>query len=117
MDKYIQRSINIYFRKLCSKEIYRNDEEVIIGKAKKVIEILKQNSEYVNNNKNDFDEDEIKFITDETNELIEKIQNTYKNKNNVIKIEIHPMSGFYMLCEQEELLEELKEYYDELEEE
>lgn len=112
----MQESINEMFNKLCNEKFLKNDDEVIIGKAKDVIDNLKQQSEYANNPENKLDEEEIEFITGEVNELIEQINNTYSNKEDVIKIEIHPMTGFYILADKKSLLEDLKEYYGEMEE-
>lgn len=112
----MQESINEMFSKLCNEKFFKNDDEVIIGKAKDVIDDLKQQLEYANNPENELDEEEIGFIIGEVNELIKQINNTYTNKEDVIKIEIHPMAGFYILADKESLLEQLKEYYGEMEE-
>ena len=112
----MQDLINEYFSKICSDKFFKNDEEVIIGKAKDVIENLKQQSEYVKNSENNIDKENIEFITNEIKILIKEIQDTYLNDNDIIKIELNPMAGFYLLSEQDRLLEELKQYYDELEE-
>ena len=108
----MQNLINEYFNKINSKKFLKDDDEVIIGKAEDVINNLKQQVEYVKNPKNNIDEEEIEFIESETKELIEEIQNNYSN-NDVIKIAIHPMAGFYVLQDKEDLYEDLKEYFEE----
>ncbi|MCI8397686.1 MAG: hypothetical protein HFJ52_08850 [Clostridia bacterium] len=112
----MQRKINKYFKKLCKDKFFKNDDEVIIGKAKNVIENLEDQIKYVNNPKNDVDEETIEFITEEAKGLIEEIKKEYPNNNDVIKIAGLPMSGFYILKDRESLFEELKDYYDESEE-
>jgi hypothetical protein len=112
----MQKLINEYFNKLCSEKFFKNDEEEIVGKAKDVIENLKQQYDYANNPENALDDEDIEFITNEVTELIEQINNTYTNKDDIIKIAFHPMAGFYVLRDKETLFEELKEYYEELEE-
>lgn len=110
----MQKLINKYFKKLCSDNNLINDnDEVVIGKAKDIIQRLKEESEYVNNPENDVDEESIEFITQETKELIEDIESKYKNKNNIIGIRIHPMTDFYMLVPEKILYDELKQYYEE----
>lgn len=113
----MQNKINEYFNKLCSEKFFKYDDEEIIGKVKDVIDDLKQQYEFVNNPDNDVDKEDIEFITNEVINLINEIKNTYSNENDVIKIEVHPMAGFYTLVNKEVLFEELKEYYEELEEE
>lgn len=112
----MQELINEYFSKICSEKFFKNDDESIIGTAKDVIENLNQQSDYVKNSENKIDEETIEFITNEVKELIEQISTTYPNKYDVIKLYFHPMAGFYVLQDKETLFEELKEYYDELEE-
>lgn len=111
----MQDLINFYFSKLCDGRFFKNDDEIIIGKAKDVIEDLKQQSEYVKNPDNDIDEEEIEFITDEVKSLINEIEEKYSNTDDVIEISSSPMAGFYELIDTENLLKELKEYYDDLE--
>ncbi len=110
----MQKLINKYFKKLCSDNNLINDnDEVVIGKAKDIIQRLKEEVEYVNNPENDVDEESIEFITQETKELIEEIESKYKNKNDIIEIRVHPMTDFYTLVEKENLYNDLKEYYEE----
>lgn len=117
MNKFIvQKLINKYFNKLCSNKFFRYDEETIIGTVKDVIQDLKEKIEYVKESENNFDKEEIKFITNEAKKLINEIQNIYSNKNDVIELVLHPMLGFYTLGDRKNLYEELKMYYDELEE-
>ncbi len=110
----MQNLINYYFKQLCDDKFFENNEEVIIGKAKDVIKNLKEQAQYVKNPENNIDQDEIKFITSEVADLINTIKEEYPNKNDVIKISINPMVGFYELIDAELLLEELKIYYEEL---
>lgn len=112
----MQNLINKYFSKLCSEKFFKNDDENIIGEVKDVIENLKEQIKYANNPKNKICQEDIKFIVNAANELIKKINDNYTNKNDVIGITLHPMAGFYVLQDKETLFEELKEYYDELEE-
>lgn len=112
----MQEQINKYFNKLCKDKFFKNNDEVIIGKAKDVINNLYDQIEYVNNPKNEMNTEDIEFITDEATKLINEIDNTYSNKDDVIMISFHPMAGFYMLQDKKALYEELKEYYEELEE-
>lgn len=117
MNKFImQKLINKYFNKICSNKFLRCDEEAIIGRVNDVIQVLKKQIEYVKEAKNNFDKEEIRFITNEAKKLINEIQNTYPNKNDVIELVLHPMLGFYSLGDRKNLYEELKMYYDELEE-
>ena len=112
----MQKLINKYFSKLCSDKFFKDDDETIIGKAKDVIRNLEQQLEYIKNPENNIDEEDIEFITNESNSLIKEIQEKYPNKEDVIEISVHPMAGFYVLINKEDLLNELKEYYEELEE-
>lgn len=112
----MQNLINKYFSKLCSEKFFKNDDENIIGEVKDVIENLKEQIKYANNPKNKICREDIEFIVNAANELIKKINDNYTNKNDVIGITLHPMAGFYVLQDKETLFEELKEYYDELEE-
>lgn len=117
MNKFImQKLINKYFNKICSNKFFKYDEETIIGKVNDVIQDLKEKIEYVKEPENNFDKEEIKFITNEAKKLINEIQNTYSNKNDIIELVLHPMLGFYSLGDRKNLYEELKMYYDELEE-
>lgn len=108
--------INRYFHKLCTEKFFKNDEEAVIGSAKDVIQLLKENIDYTKNPENDVGEEWSEFIINESNDLIKEIDKTYKNKNNIIGLLFHPMSGYYVLQEKQSLFEDLKEYYDELEE-
>lgn len=108
--------INRYFHKLCNEKFFKNDDEEIIGKAKDVIQNLKDQIEYVKNPKNEVDEEDMNFVIDEATALINEIDKTYFLKNNVIGLFVHPMAGFYVLQSKKSLFEDLKEYYDELEE-
>lgn len=113
----MQKLINEYFSKLCTEKFFKNDDEDIIGKVKDVIENLEEQKKFVNNPKNEICKEDIEFIVNSANELIEVINSNYTNKNDVIGISVNPMAGFYMLQSKETLFEELKEYYEELEEE
>lgn len=110
----MQELINEYFSKICENKFFKNDDEIIIGKAKDVIENLIQQLEYVKEPKNKVKKEDVEFITDEVKELIKEIKSTYSNENDVIKIQVHPMAGFYVLKEQESLLEDLEQYYKEM---
>ena len=112
----MQELIDKYFNALCKDKFFKNDDEEIIGKAKDVVENLNDQIEYANNPKNELDEYDREFIADEATNLIQEIENTYSNKDNVIKIVLHPMAGYYGLQDKETLLEELQEYYKEVEE-
>lgn len=113
----MQELINKYFNELCKDKFFKNDDEVIIGKAKDVIDNLNNQIAFAKDIKNGLDEEDKDFIVDEATELIQDINNTYSNKDDVIEIQVNPMSGFYVLQNKESLFEELKEYYEELEEE
>lgn len=112
----MQSLINEYFSKLCSDKFFINDGENIIGRTKDIIEELEQESKYVSNPNNKISKEEVEFITNEAKDLINEIKKEYSNEDDVIKISLHPMVGFYTLIDKESLCEELKEYYDELEE-
>lgn len=112
----MQKLINKYFKKLCSDKYFKNDYETIIGRAKEVIELLKTESEYIKNPENNVDIETIDFNTYKIKELIEKIQDTYSNLNDVIYLFEQPMVGFYVLADRKDLYQDLKEYYIELEE-
>ena len=49
-------------------------------------------------------------------EIENKIREKHKNQNDVVGIYVHPMATFYMLEEIDDLYKELKEYYEEMEE-
>ena len=108
--------INNYFNKLTSETFLKDDEEAIIGKAKDVIQNLKNQIKYAKNPENYIGEEDIEFIVNEANNLISEIEKKYYNKDNVIKVFMHPMAGFYVLQDKKSLLEDMKEYYQELEE-
>jgi len=112
----MQKLINEYFTKLCSKKFFIDDDEEIIGKVKDVIENLEKQIKYINNPKNNICQEDIESIVSEANELIKEINTKYTKKNDVIGIKLHPMAGFYVLQSKETLFEELKEYYEDLEE-
>lgn len=112
----MQKKINEYFEKLCKDKFFKNDDRIIIGKVKDVIENLQQQAEYTKNPKNNIGEDDIKFIISEVKELIKKIKDIYSDENDVIYLLSCPMSGFYILQDNESLLEELEDYYKEMEE-
>ena len=112
----MQELINKYFDKLCSEKFFKNDDEIIIGKAKDVINNLKEQITYVKNPKNKLCEIDIEIVVESATELIEEINQTYSNKDDVIEIAIHPMAGFYVLKDKKSLLKELKEYYEDMEE-
>ncbi len=114
----MQELINKYFNKLCSEKFFQYDDEVIIGKVKDVIQDLKNQIKYVKDPNNDGHyKENIQLIIRETKKLIKEIKATYSNKEDVIKLEIHPMISFYTLKDKKNLFDELKMYYDELEEE
>lgn len=116
MKKYImQKLINKYFNKLCSNKFFKYDDEIIIGKVKDVVQDLEEQIEYVTNPDNNYDKQEQEFIFSEAKKLIREINDTYSNKNDVIEISLHPMLGFYVLQDAKVLFEDLKDYYDELE--
>lgn len=112
----MQELINKYFNELCKDKFFKNDDELIIGKAKDVIDNLYSQIEYANNHNNEIYECNREFIIIEATNLIQEIDSTYSNKDDVVMISLHPMSGFYVLQDKEALFEELKEYYEELEE-
>lgn len=112
-----QLLINRYFHKLCSDKFFKYDDEVIIGMAKDVIGELKNQIEYLRNPENDYDEEYTKHLINEANYLINEINKKYSRKNDVIKISMHPMSGFYVLQNKNTLFEELRDYYNDMEEE
>lgn len=111
-----QLLINKYFHKLCKDKFFKNDEDAVIGSAKNVIQFLKENITYANEDKNIVGEEWAEYIISESYNLIEQINKAYKNKNNIVGLFNHPMSGYYILQEKQSLFEDLKEYYDELKE-
>ena len=112
----MQELINEFFDKLCKNKFFKNDDEEIIGKAKDVIQNLNEQIEYVMNEENEISKEERYAIVDEARKLIQKINNNYSNKDDVIWLNNSPMDNFYDLQEKESLYEELKEYYEGLEE-
>lgn len=113
----MQEKINKYFEKLCSDIFFKNDDEVIIGRVKNVINNLNKQLDYSKKELDPVEEqEELAFITEETEDLIQEIKDTYLNENDVMMLSFHPMAGFYVLCDKKKLLQELKEYYDEMEE-
>ncbi len=108
--------INRYFHKLCNKNFFKNDEEAIIGSAKNVIQVLKENIDYAKNPENNVSEEWSEFIINESDNLIKEINKTYKNKSNIIGLFFHTMVGYFVLQDKKSLLEDLREYYNELEE-
>lgn len=108
--------INKYFKKLSDTKFFRNDEDVIIGKAKDVIKNLQDQINYVENPHNNIDEENKDIIIAGANLLIKEIQKKYHNKHNVIGLYNHPMADFYILQDKSILYKDLKDYYKELEE-
>ena len=108
--------INRYFHKLCKEKFLKNDEDAVIGSAKDVIQFLKENIEYAKNDKNIIGEEWSEYVISESTNLIDEIDRNYKNKKNIVGLFNHPMSGYFVLQEKQSLFEDLKEYYDELEE-
>lgn len=108
--------INRYFHKLCKEKFFKNDEDAVIGRARDVIRFLKENSTYAAEDKETIGEEWAEYVISESNNLIQEINKKYKNKNNIVGLFNHPMSGYFVLQEKQSLLEDLKEYYDELEE-
>ena len=106
----MQQKINEYFNKLTSEKFFKYDDEKIMGRAKDVICDLKEQVKYIKDPKNKIDKEECKYLVKEANSLIKEIKKKYKNKDDVIKIEVHPMSGFYCLAEKEDLYDELNDY-------
>ena len=106
--------INKFFNKLTSEVFFQNDDEAVIGKAKDVIQCLKDQMEYVKNPGNDINKEEAMNIIDNSNNLIQEIENTYHNKNNVVGIVNSPMAGFFVLQDKKSLYLDLKEYYDDI---
>ena len=113
----MQELINEFFDKLCKNKFFKNDDEEIIGKAKDVIQNLNEQIEYVMNEENEISKEDRYAILDDARKLIQKINNNYSNKDDVIWLNNSPMDNFYDLQEKESLYEELKEYYEGLEEE
>ncbi|MBO6243345.1 MAG: hypothetical protein J6O41_02085 [Clostridia bacterium] len=108
--------INRYFHKLCKEKFFKNDEERVIGSARDVIKMLQGNIEYAKTNKNDIGEEWSDYIISESTSLINEINEKYKKQNNIVGLFNNPMSGYFVLQEKNSLYEDLKEYYDELEE-
>ena len=109
----MQEKINEYFSKLCSEKFFKNDDETIIGKAKDVIQNLKDQIAYAKNKINELDELDVQLIVENSNQLIDEITHRYTNKEDVVLVSLHPMAGFYVLQNKETLYEELKAYYEE----
>ena len=112
----MQKLINKYFNELCKEKFFKEDDEVLIGKAKDVIDNLTSQIEYAKDPANALNECDIEFVVNEATDLIQEINKHYQDKDDVIEIALHPMSGFYVLQDKEKLLEELQDYYEELEE-
>lgn len=106
-----QKLINKYFKKLTSDKFFKNDDETIIGKAGDVIDEICKQTEILKDSSDEYEA----FIFSETNSLVKEIKDTYSDMNDVIMISFHPMVGYYSLIEINDVYEELKEYYDELE--
>ena len=111
----MQDKINFYFSKLTKGTFFKNNEDEMIGKVKDVIQRLKENYDNMLERKDEFEEEELEYIGTSTTALIEEIKKKYKNEDDVIGLSVSPMDNFYFLQERSELHEELKEYYDELE--
>ena len=111
-----QYYINKYFKKLCNTKFFQNDGEAIIGRAKDVIIDLQEQIKFVKDPENNIDEETINDVDIEAQSLINKIREKHKNQNDVVGIYVHPMATFYMLGEIDDLYKELKEYYEEMEE-
>ena len=106
---------NRFLRKLLFKKFYKLDEDRAIGRAEDIIEMLKENIEYVNNPKNNVDEQWAEASTLECNGLIKEIEEKYPNKDDVILLHNSPMSDYYYLEDEQTLYEELHEYMLEME--
>ncbi len=94
----------------------RNTINFITDFAKDVIDNLNSQIEYAKDPANALNECDIEFVVNEATDLIQEINKHYQDKDDVIEIALHPMSGFYVLQDKEKLLEELQDYYEELEE-
>lgn len=108
----MQKLIKYYYSKLNSKDFFINDDEEIIGRAKDVIKTLRQELKFAQNLRNGLDEEEIEFLQNETEKLIKEINNNYYKKD-IIRIYISHMAGFYVLQNEQDLYEDLKEYIEE----
>ena len=106
-----QKLINKYFNALTSDKFFKNDDETIIGKAGDVIEELCKQTEILKDSRDEYE----CFIFSETHNLIKEIKEAYSNNDDVIELSFHPMVGFFTLININDLYEDLKEYYEELE--
>lgn len=106
-----QELINEYFKVLTSDKFFKNDDETIIGKAGDVIDEICKQTEILKDSNVEYEY----YIFHETHKLVKEIKNKYSNNNDVIMLFVQPTSTFYELADVNDLYEELKEYYEELE--
>lgn len=108
--------INKYFNKLTTDEFLQNDEDAVIGKAKDVIEQLKEHMEGYKKAIEENDKEVLEEWITEDEELISEIEKEYPNKEDIVGIAYHFMAGTFLLQDRSELLEDLKKRYKEMKE-
>lgn len=104
-----QERVNDYAKVIYGDKLY-SEEENIYGKVSDVVSKLRENQEHINNPKNEVDEETKDFINEETDELVEELQN-YHDLQDFVYLHIHPMSGFFVENDMSNLLEDLQQEY------
>lgn len=105
----VQERVNIYAIAVGKKEIFAS-ETYMYGKVEDIITKLKENQEYINDPKNDVDEENREYINEETEGLIKDLEEKHDSKDFIELVE-HPMVGFYVEKNISETLEDLQKEY------
>ena len=109
----MQEKINKYAKLVYNSELQNNYDEMY-GNAEDIIRQLRKDVEYMNNHKDEFDEEQIEFSNEESKELIKEIEEEFEDED-YIHISEHPMSGYFVLdTDLNDCLDTLLEYYEDI---
>ena len=109
----MQEKINKYAKLVYNSEL-QNKYDEMYGNAEDIIRQLRKDVEYMNNHKEEFDEEQIEFSNEESKELIKEIEEEFEDED-YIHISEHPMSGYFVLdTDLNDCLDTLLEYYEDI---
>ena len=109
----MQEKINKYAKLVYNSELQNNYDEMY-GNAEDIIRQLRKDVEYMNNHKDEFDEEQIEFSNEESKELIKEIEEEFEDED-YIHISEHPISGYFVLdTDLNDCLDTLLEYYEDI---
>ena len=109
----MQEKINKYAKLVYNSELQNNYEEMY-GNAEDIIRQLRKDVKYMNNHKEEYDEEQIEFSNEESKELIKEIEEEFEDED-YIHISEHPMSGYFVLdTDLNDCLDTLLEYYEDI---